>query len=99
MSDELASDSDNEKQLLRARRKQLLIRKNKRVLSKKIERSSFERPSLPPPSFTSENTSNLLVDHRQAAVVAFGAINTDQKFVNPVEKKDIFNTFADFYGG
>ena len=39
---------------------------------------------------TTENRSNLPVYHRQVPLVAFEATNMDQKFVFPVEKKDIF---------
>ena len=46
VSDDLASDSGDEK-------KQLLIRKNERVLSKKIERRSYRMPL-----FIKENPSN-----------------------------------------
>ena len=75
--------------------KQLLIRKNERVLSKKTERSGFAVPPSPPPlSPTTQNHLNLSVDHSHAPAVAFGAISKDQKFVFPVEKKAIFNTVA-----
>ena len=55
---------------------------------KMIERSNF---GMPP---RTEDPLNLRVDCRHASVVAFGAPNTDQKFVVLVEKKDIFNTVA-----
>ena len=37
---------------------------------------------------------NLSVDLKQAQEVAFGATKTDQKFVFPMEKKEIFNAVA-----
>ena len=37
-----------------------------------------------------QDRSNLPVYHRQVPLVAFEATNMDQKFVFPVEKKDIF---------
>ena len=65
--------------------KQLLIRKNQRVLSKNRERSSFGIPLL-----ITENPSTLSVDHRQVPVVAFAATNTNQKF----QKKALSNIVA-----
>ena len=41
---------------------------------------------------TTENSSNLPVDHRQAPAVGFEGTNMDQKFVFSVKKKDILNT-------
>ena len=74
--------------------KQLLIRKkceNVKCKGKNIERSSF---TMPTHTHTTENPSNLSVDHRQAPAAAFAATNMDQKSVIYVEKRDIFNKVA-----
>ena len=63
---DLTSDSEDEKQMLRAHRD--ATTSNKKILSKKDKRFG-----IPPPS-TTENLLNLSVDHRQTQLVAFGTI-------------------------
>lgn len=68
---DLTSDSEDEKQMLRAHREAATSnKKNERILSKKDKRFGI------PPSSTTENLLNLSVDHRQTQLVAFGTIFT-----------------------
>ena len=91
---DLTSDSEDEKQMLRAHREAATSnKKNERILSKKDKRFGI------PPSSTTENLLNLSVDHRQTQLVAFGTIFTQgyqqgSKVCFSYVKKNIFSAVA-----
>ena len=91
MSDNLRIQPSDEIYLLRARSKAASNKKQRESAKQKDRKKQFWSTSFLP---TPENSSNLLVDRRQAPVVAFRATNMDQKFVISAEKKDIINTVA-----
>lgn len=89
-SHDLVSDSDNEKQLLRARREAASNKKKRKSAMQKNRKKQFGNAT----GFillTTENPSNLSVDQSKALMIAFGDTNIDQKFVFPVKNKEIFN--------
>ena len=88
LSDDLASDSEDEKQLSRARREAAANKTKREQISKKIKRSSF---GTPPP--LSEKISKSLTN-RIKDTVALGITQNLKKSVLPVDKKDIFNISA-----
>ena len=82
LSGNLASDSEDEKQLFRARRE---------AAANKIKRNSFGMPPPPPPF--SEKIPKSLTNHIKDAV-AVATIQNLKESVLLVDKKDIFNISA-----
>ena len=83
LSGNLASDSEDEKQLFRARREEA---------ANKIKRNSFGMPPPPPPPF-SEKIPKSLTNHIKDTV-AVATIQNLKESVLLVDKKDIFNISA-----
>ena len=63
LSDDLASDSEDERQLFRARREAAVNKRIRKQISKKIKRNSFGMPS-PPSSFQKENPEIFSKSHQ-----------------------------------
>ena len=89
LSDDLASDSEGEKQLSRARR-EAAANKKKREANKQKDKKKQFRNALPP---LSEKIPTSLRNHIKDTV-ALGITQNLKKSVLPVDKKEIFNISA-----